>query len=61
MSQANAERRLQEAWAGLAEAEQTAIRQRVLEKLGGTGAPAAFVQRLCLEELGRRLGPTVPA
>jgi plasmid replication initiation protein len=59
-SQTNAERLLQEAWAGLPEAEQALIRQRVLEKLGGSGAPAAFVQRLCLEELGRRLHPATP-
>ena len=49
-----AERRLQEAWAALPAAEREAIRRGVRERLGGTTAPEAFVQRLCLEELARR-------
>ena len=49
-----AERRLQEIWNGLPAAEREAVRRGVLEKLGGATAPEAFIQRLCLEEIGRR-------
>ena len=47
------ERRLQEAWAALPAGERDAIRRGVLERIGGATAPEAFVQRLCLEELGK--------
>ncbi len=50
------ERRLQEAWNALPEAEREALRRGVVEKLGGATAPEAFIQRLCLEELAGRLG-----
>jgi Replication initiator protein A len=56
-----AERRLQEAWGALPAEERDAIRRGVLEKLGGTTAPEAFLQRLCLEELSRRPTPAPPA
>jgi plasmid replication initiation protein len=45
---------LQETWAGLPEAVRDEITRGVRARLGSS-APAAFVQRLCLEELGRRL------
>ena len=53
-----AERRLQDAWAALPAEEREAIRFGVRERLGGTTAPEAFVQRLCLEELARRPAET---
>ena len=49
-----AERRLQEVWNGLPAAEREEVRRGVLAKLGGTTAPEAFIQRLCLEELARQ-------
>jgi len=52
-SQQHEERRLAELWNSLPEAEQQAIRQRVLASLGGTQAPEAFIRRLCLEEVRR--------
>jgi hypothetical protein len=55
------ERRLLEAWGRLPAEERDAVRRRVLAKLGGTTAPEAFIQRLCLEELSRRLTPAPPA
>jgi hypothetical protein len=48
--------KLQEAWASLPEAVREEITRGVRARLGAS-APAAFVQRLCLEELARRLGP----
>jgi hypothetical protein len=56
-----AERRLQEVWGTLPLHERDVIRCGVLDKLGGTAAPEAFVQRLCLEELARRATPARPA
>jgi hypothetical protein len=50
------ERRRLEAWNALPPEEQETIRQTVLAALGGMVAPEAFVRRLCLEELGRRIG-----
>ena len=47
------ERRLQDVWNGLPAAEREAVRREVLMKLGGATAPEAFIQRLCLEEIGR--------
>jgi hypothetical protein len=47
------ERRLAERWDALSAAEREAIRQKVLSGLPHTTAPAAFVQRMCLEELHR--------
>jgi hypothetical protein len=48
-------RQLQEVWGGLPADERQAIEREVRRRLGGN-APAVFVQRLCLEELARRLG-----
>jgi hypothetical protein len=49
------ERRLAEAWAALSAAAQDEIRQAVLRDRVGAPAPEAFVRRLCLQELARRL------
>jgi hypothetical protein len=49
------ERRLHDVWAGLSEEERAAVRRGVLDKLAGTAAPEAFIHRLCLQEVGRRL------
>jgi hypothetical protein len=48
-------RQLQEAWDALPEAEREAVAREVRGRVGAS-APAAFVHRLCLEELARRLG-----
>jgi hypothetical protein len=48
------ERRRLDAWNALPPAEQEAIRRSVRAALGGADVPAAFVRRLCLEELARR-------
>jgi hypothetical protein len=53
-SQQQTGRKLQEVWNSLPEAMRHEITRQVRARLGK--APAAFVQRLCLEELGRRLG-----
>ena len=50
------ERQLGEAWDALPAAEQEAVRQTVLARLGGAPAPEVFVRRLCLEELARQRG-----
>jgi hypothetical protein len=55
-SRQDTERELHDLWERLPEAEQQAIRQAVLERLGSTVAPEAFLQRLCLEEVARRQG-----
>jgi hypothetical protein len=47
--------KLQEVWNSLPEAVRDEITRQVRARLG-TSAPAVFVQRLCLEELARRLG-----
>jgi hypothetical protein len=47
------ERKLQEAWARLPEAERQALDEVVRGRLG-PGVPDAFVRKLCLEELARR-------
>ena len=47
---------IQEAWNRLPAAEREEVRRGVLTKLGGTAAPEAFIQRLCLEEMTRRTG-----
>jgi hypothetical protein len=49
-----AERRLQAAWEALPPEEREAVRRAVVERLGGTAAPEAFLQRLCLQEAARR-------
>jgi hypothetical protein len=46
---------LQQAWEALPGHEQEAIRQEVLARLEGNLAPRTFVQRLCLDEVKRRL------
>lgn len=46
---------LRHLWEALPVEQRQAIEQQVRERLGGN-APAAFVGRLCLEEIGRRLG-----
>jgi hypothetical protein len=43
---------LQERWNALSEEQREAISARVRQRLGAN-APAAFMHRLCLEELGR--------
>lgn len=48
------ELQLQKAWEALPEQEQQDIRNRVLDRLGGTLAPRAFIHRLCLEALQSR-------
>jgi hypothetical protein len=55
VGQQREERRLQEAWDALPEDERAAIVTAVRARLGGS-APDAFVQRLCLAEVGRMLG-----
>ena len=50
------ERRLQAAWDALPADEQAAVRAAVVAGLGTSPAPEAFVRRLCLEEMGRRVG-----
>jgi hypothetical protein len=47
-----ASQRLQERWNALSEERREAISARVRQRLGAN-APAAFMHRLCLEELGR--------
>lgn len=47
-------RTLQQSWDALSVDERQAIEQQVRDRLGGH-APAAFVHRLCLEALARRL------
>jgi hypothetical protein len=50
------ERRRLDAWNALSQEEQEAIRQTILNTVGGSMAPEAFVKRLCLEEVARRQG-----
>jgi hypothetical protein len=53
-SRQQAGQKLQEVWASLPEAVRDEITRGVRARLGAS-APAAFVQRLCLEELARRI------
>jgi hypothetical protein len=53
------ERRLQEAWDALPAGQRAAIAAAVRSRLGAN-APDAFVHRLCLEEVARRLRETAP-
>jgi hypothetical protein len=50
-SQQSEEQRLIERWNALPAEQQQAVRQVVLTRLGGRTAPAAFVYRLCLQEM----------
>src|SRR5262249_7052309 len=54
-SQQQSEQHLQQAWAALSAVQQEELVHAVRGRVG-PGVPAAFVQRLCLEELARPAG-----